>query len=307
MNDATAEAKKGSIVIGIDCAKRPSQLGVAIGSVSRTSVVIKGVFLANDKELGKRRGRERFQTRLVRYLAELLQENCDALLALDAPLGWPDGMRSELPQHRAGVRISRKPELMFRRQTDLYVKKETGQTPLTVGADWIAWIAHDALNLLGQIRAESGLEIPLAWSQGPLTTPSAIEVYPATEILAHKLSPTGYKGKESRHQKAREAIVKSLESDGIAGTSSPSSSLKVDRLSNFRKDLEENDHLLDAVLCVCSGGAFLRGGCVDLPSEHASASRREGWIWFNKRAVQDGTDASSRDCRPKNAAELPSA
>ena len=175
---------------------------------------------------------------------------------------------------------------MFRRETDRFLKQKTGKTALSVGADRIAWIAHDAVTLLQQIRAESGLEIPMAWGQGPPKQPTAIEVYPATELIARGLEASGYKGKAEAHRKARDNVLCKLESDVRDRIDKSLPRLSRESLAPFRERLVQTDHLLDAALCVLTGAAFLSGNCMPLPPNLDIASRREGWIWFNRRAAR---------------------
>lgn len=298
MKEPTAE----SLIIGIDCATEPRGVGIAIARVSHGRVVIEDVFLGNDAvKLGKRRNKEANRKRLVRYLAERLQQDPTALLALDAPLGWPDAMRCALPQHRAGEQLRPAPERMFRRATDAFVTHQTGKNPLEVGAAWIARTAHAALDLLQEIRAASELEIPLAWSQGPPNTTSAIEVYPALALLAltperanRKEFGRGYKAKKKRNPKTREVV----EDPG-----SGARQVIWDRLRSLRSggpfgnsQAPKTEHEIDAVLCVQVGVDFLRSGCAPIPADRPmDVLRREGWIWFSKRAVKEGVAASSRD------------
>ena len=50
-----------------------------------------------------------------------------ALLALDAPLGWPDALGKVLAKHVAGCVIEEEPNLMFRRMTDRFIESKIGK------------------------------------------------------------------------------------------------------------------------------------------------------------------------------------
>ena len=90
----------------------------------------------------------------ITILGEWLREVHDqpTLLTLDAPLGWPVGMRTALCSHQAGGPMDVDPDYMFKRITDRCVKAD-GKNPLEVGASWIARTAHGALIILAALRA----------------------------------------------------------------------------------------------------------------------------------------------------------
>jgi hypothetical protein len=77
-----------------------------------------------------------------------------ALIAIDAPLGWPAGAGEAFTAHRAGDSIPIEADALFRRETDRFVYRLLGQTPLEVGADKIARTALAALSFLGDLRTQ---------------------------------------------------------------------------------------------------------------------------------------------------------
>ena len=89
-----------------------------------------------------------------------------ALLAIDAPLGWP-ALGQSLAAHRAGQGIAVAQNTLFRRATDVSVHQRTGKLPLEVGADRIARAAWQALSVLQQLRAATGHDIP-GWRGRPI-------------------------------------------------------------------------------------------------------------------------------------------
>jgi predicted RNase H-like nuclease len=246
-------------VIGIDCAVSETRRGLALA-------VRKG----REWELCDiRAGRDANNS--VGTVAQWIRDSRGpALLALDAPLGWPSRMGQHLPSHRAGESIEPCIDEFFCRYTDRVVRcalvdRHPGFRPLEVGANLIARTAHASLSLLKQLREDLSADIPLAWTIAPPGT-SAIEVYPAATLLAHGASITKYKNFEEGKGgvEARQAILKLLG----------------DRLSlHVHRDLLlTNGHALDAMVCVVAGIDFLSGDA--RAPDRSDLARKEGWIWF---------------------------
>jgi hypothetical protein len=256
-------------IVGIDCATDAERTGVAAGWLDHDAVLVEWV------AVGDR----------ARSAADLVQDALGpskgkALLALDAPLGWPLALSRSLIDHEAGAPIAADPHEMFRRVTDRFVQARLRKTPLEVGADRIARTAHAALATLEALRKRTSLSLPVAWSPS-FEGVAAIEVYPAATALAHDLPARGYK------KPAEVAARKVLAARLRAEVALPRSSL-----------LHESADALDAALCVLAGADFLRGVC-EGPEDLATAWR-EGWIWFRKpptptrtvtgRQARSGTD-----------------
>ncbi len=243
----------GITIIGIDCATQDKNVGLALGLFDEGEARIEEV------KVGRTKGS------VVETVANWITHHSPALLALDAPLGWPKGLRQALRGHKAGKPIRVGPNEMFRRGTDRFVKEEIDKTPLDVGADRIARTAHWALELLHRLRAQTGQEIHLAWKPEMISRTCAIEVYPAATLKAHKIERCqGYKLKDEHGKTARRSIVAQLEPH------------HVHRASNFPL-LVDNADALDAVLCVLAGVDFLRGE-VYKPTD-LKLAKKEGWIW----------------------------
>jgi hypothetical protein len=115
------------------------------------------------------------------------------LIAIDTPLGWPKPLAETLINHRAGMPIETAANAMFRRTTDVFIQQKLKKTPLDVGADRITRTAYAALAILGTLRAELGMPIPLAWAPADVSRVAAIEVYPAATLVAHRVRSIGYK------------------------------------------------------------------------------------------------------------------
>jgi len=239
-------------LIGIDCAVQPQNIGLAWGIFDEGKTSLEQVLLGSQG------------VSIAEIVAGWLEGFRSALLALDAPLGWPETLGAALHDHQAGQPIRGDPNDLFRRETDLFVKHMTGKQPLDVGADRIARTAQAALKLLDEIRVLIGKPIPLAWQAGAPTEVQAIEVYPAATLIVHGMHLRGYKLKDGRE--ARQQIINNLGS-------------QIDLLADTAL-LEESADALDAALCLLAGVDFLRGQ-VYAP-EDLTLARKEGWIWVRK-------------------------
>ena len=289
-------------IIGIDCATKLENVGVAVGSYGG-GVCVEKPFLGNDTEVRKKKFKKHVCLRdLVEYLVNKIQRRHRVLLALDAPLGWPDGMRTELAAHAAGRPLAIGRQRMFSRVTDRFVCFRTEKDPLDVGADKIAKTAHWALDLLKQLREATGKEIPLAWTPrdvlGPKERVAAIEVYPALALSA--LAPKEFGRCHARTKKEKKYCFRENEpkefgrgykNKGESGVC-PRGQIW-NRLADFcsyglKKDEQpRTDHEIDAVLCVQIAHEFVRYDCVDPPAEFPmDVLRREGWIWFSQKSCK---------------------
>lgn len=273
------------MVIGLDCATEDSKVGVALGEYEAGAIRVLAVEVCS---------RERPAASIMTtWLAGATQ----ALLAIDAPLGWPSQLACSLSGHQAGATISASPNDMFRRETDRFIQRKIGKTPLDVGADRIARTAHAALGILGQLRELTGAAIPLAWGRDPVRGFAAIEVYPAATLVVHGFRSTGYKKPEQVDE--RMEILSQLQ--GVLELPADTARMK------------DNADVLDAVVCLLAAKDFLDGHAMR-PVDRELAVR-EGWIWVAplesgperpepKRAV-DGPPrlAVARDAPPSQATQ----
>ena len=140
-------------IIGIDCATQPQKTGLAVGSWDGTAVSLHAISLGQQNPS------------LAQTITNWLPPNQPTLLAIDAPLGWPEDMGNQLATHQAGDPLFVPPNTLFRRETDRHIWQRTGKLPLDVGADRIARTAHAALSLLTELRQITQELIPLAWQQ----------------------------------------------------------------------------------------------------------------------------------------------
>ena len=239
-------------IIGLDCATREAKMAVARGSLVSGTVSVNEILIGSAHSF------------LIDPIMRWITASQRVLLAFDAPLGWPAGLAEALIRHRAGDPIRQQPHTLFRRYTDQVVRKRLGKQPLDVGADRIARTALSALIFLKELRQRTGKKIPLAWSEKFPGRIAAIEVYPAGTLAAYHQSSTGYKGKKGK--KAREKLIYFINRE---------IDIEIDHGILF-----ENDHALDAALCVLAGADFGRGACIQ--PDDRSLAKKEGWIWVRK-------------------------
>ena len=242
-----------TVIIGIDCATADKRIGLATGIVESDRCVVSSAGVCS----GERE--------VADEVASLITGKTRALLAFDAPLGWPRAMGEIFSTHRAGEPIAIAAHSLFRRETDRFVKEKLGKQSLDVGADRIARTAHSALHLMGKLRQMTGLPIPLAWTPAFSDTAAAIEVYPAATLISHGIKGTGYKKKDNIAE--RKVIIAFLEQ-------------KME-LPESRELMEKNADALDAALCVLAGFNFLRGEAYG--PEDTELAVREGWIWVRAK------------------------
>ncbi|MFN2323013.1 MAG: DUF429 domain-containing protein [Trueperaceae bacterium] len=235
-------------ILGVDCATLATKTGLA------RAVLEDGRWHLRDAFAGTR------DAPPAAVLAAWLAEDPSALLALDAPLGWPVDLGDALDRARAGEPIAAPSERLFARATDHAVHARLGKMPLEVGAGWIARTARATLGLLDEVRRATGLPIPLAWDPTDLTTAAAIEVYPAATLIAHGHALPGYKVPGSP---ARIAIAQGWPKPLVV---SPSLDL-----------VALNTDVFDAIVCALAGADFVAGAAPG-PDDQELA-QREGWIW----------------------------
>jgi predicted RNase H-like nuclease len=183
---------KAMYIIGIDCAVDPKNIGLALGEWKEDRLCVLEVVSGGQTPS------------VAQQIADWVNEQPPVLLAVDAPLGWPQPLGAALVNHQASQILEGEPNQLFRRYTDRFVKEKVGKQSLDVGADRIARTAHAALKLLSEIRALTDCNIPLAWSQ-KLQETSAIEVYPAATLTQYGIRASGYKAKSDQPER-REII-----------------------------------------------------------------------------------------------------
>lgn len=234
-------------IIGIDCATKQHNIGLALASFQDGKAMVRDVKVGSEINPA------------LAIAKDWLAEAQPTLISLDAPLGWPTALGRNLQAHKAGERIDINPDILFSRYTDREVRRRLNKRPLEVGANLIARTAHAALQLLGQLREETGLAIPLAWNPDDVTETCAIEVYPRATL---KVMGIKY---EQRLTAIRE--IECLTVDVVA-------------------DALSSEHGLDAVVCVLAGVDFLTGNCSEPIKREKAFADKEGWIWVRRDHIR---------------------
>lgn len=242
-----------TVIIGIDCAAQDKNIGLALGKLS-------GGRLEVSKAISNLR-----PGRVATTLRGWVDPSLPTLLAIDAPLGWPQAMGATLWGHEAGKPIAVEPNLLFRRRTDIHIKERLSQQPLDVGADRIARTAHRALQLIEGLGNSLGQPIELAWDPS-FQDVRAIEVYPAATLISYGISARSYKDEGGTD--ARNGIVARLCEHIALGD------------HQLRPACVADADALDALVCVLAGADFLLGRAEG--PQNGDLARKEGWIWCRK-------------------------
>lgn len=284
----------GVVIIGIDCATEPEKIGIARAIHRQDAPVqIEWAGTVSKPSAGKNWWRAVVE-KIAHWIRNAQNQDVPALLALDAPLGWPDEMRRVLPTHVAGALPTpdgitfscpkdekKHRDLMFARNTDRVVYDGVKKKPIDVGAEKIARAAHAALYLLSSLRERTKMDIALAWTPGCVTKVQAIEVYPAATMESHGVSSTGYKGRGDEKRRDQEKT---------------NAEIRGERLREFRAEVEvpeeviptaiETDHAFDAVVCCVAAADFIDRTVIPINAEQQPQAEREGWIWVRPRQRQ---------------------
>ena len=237
-------------IIGVDCATNPKNVGLARGFWQKNRLRI------TDVTNGQIHAPEEI-------ISAWISESETCLLAMDAPLGWPQGFGHVLAGHKAGIPLQVEPDQFFRRETDRFVQRTFGKVPLDVGADRIARTALAALQLLDMLSEKRDVSIPLAWD-AIFSGIAAIEVYPAGTLKASQVQSSAYKRPDQRE--TRQGLLAWLANEA-------------ELPEDMSLPLEDAD-ALDAMLCVLAGADFLAGRAY--PPTDLALAQKEGWIWIRE-------------------------
>jgi predicted nuclease with RNAse H fold len=179
------------------------------------------------------------------------------VVAIDAPLGWPDEFVAAVTRYHRGEPWPASDLLSLRyRLTDRTVASMTGVRPLSVSSDLIGVCAFRAARLRSMFPA--------------------VEVYPAGALRVWGLPATGYKG-------VRGAPVRS---EIVAGLLRRCPWLTVDEAALLRRD-----HDLDALLCALVARAVATGRTHQPPPDAVQVAAREGWIHLPTCGLEDLAEA----------------
>lgn len=241
------------LIVGVDCAVDPKNTGLARATLHQGTLTLHALYERVDA------------TQIASLVQGWMAETPLALVAMDAPLGWPAPLGRTLHRHRAGDPLPEHAHPLFRRRCDDVVASTLKKRPLDVGADRIARTAHAALNMLAKIRAASHANIPLGWIPGPPSETIALEVYPGGTLKALGVRSSGYKGagRESEREEIYDQLRDLMTFD-----------------DELARQMRASDHLLDAALCTLAGADFVQQEMILPPNE--DDVRQEGWIWVRR-------------------------
>lgn len=235
-------------IIGIDCAVAPENTGVVLARYESGEI-----FVERSEAGSEARPPEKI-------VLEAVEEN--TLLALDAPLGWPERFGTLLAEHEAGDALPEEARRFFRRETDNVIAERLGKRPMDVAADRIGRTAFAALSIVAAVREAGWSPVDLAWSpEEARAGVLAIESYPAGRLAALGLPSRGYK--RAGERQVRERILSALSEELRIGCD----------IEPFLQDADQ----LDALLCVAGAGDFLNSLC--MPPDNLRRAQKEGWIW----------------------------
>ncbi len=264
----------GIFLIGVDCATEPKKTGLARAKFDGGNCCLLDVKMGSTDVAGQ--------------LCEWISDDSPTLLALDAPLGWPDGFGSKLASHKAGQTIKRTcREVFFDRETDRVVRKESGQKPLSVGADRIARTSFVALEILEKVRQNQkskGQDISIAWTP-EIQGVQAIEVYPAATLKMYEYPNKGYKKQGNIDQrKIREEITNKL-----------CKHFKPRIKQSLQDRMLDDPDALDAVVCILAALDFLVGDAIGPENgRERKRAEKEGWIWFRRELFERASSPETR-------------
>lgn len=293
---SSADGDGRVVVIGIDCATDPKDIGLARATFYRVGnrLIVDSVRVKDGKEEGRtgRVDERRWQAvveTVVCWIKGAKKKSDPVLIALDSPLGWPAPMGPTLTGHFAGrpaqsseaflttEAVVKAANRLFRRHTD-HVVAERVKTPFDIGADKIARVAHSALWFLARLRLAVTSDIPLAWVAGYVYGVQAIEVYPAATLEAHGAMEKGYKTSEG----SRKNILRKLTRMRRLPTGEDGHLLTIEEAegsTGVRQEATRTDHALDAVVCCLAAADFLAGEVIAPMPEQQTLAGKEGWIW----------------------------
>jgi predicted nuclease with RNAse H fold len=249
-------------IVGVDCAAQPENTGLARTTRDGETLIVHETCCASRR------------TSAASIVAGWIKKSDRALLALDAPLGWPAAFGHELTRHRAGAPLATAAHAMFRRMTDDEIHRRLGKRPLEVAADRIARATHAALRFLEDLRALVDAPIPLVWSADRAGAFGAIEVYPAATRIALGV-PRG--------------------AGSLAGLES--------RLRITADIPRDSEHARDAIVCAITAVEFLADRTIAPTAHQRPQAEHEGWIWAGGAPTPEPPHAD--EAQSANLAEAP--
>lgn len=241
-------------IIGLDAAVQDKDIGCVFGEYRRGRLLLMQKWERKEP--------------LEDFIFACIRDSPSAILAIDAPLGWPVSFRKVLNNHCAGRPLDVDPQSFFKRKTDLDVRQRFRKTPLEISADRIARTAFFTLQRLGKVEKQIDKKLELLWDVKSRNDHGLLEVYPAATLLANGLSIKGYK---KENITARKKLYEEL--GALYNFSNP-----------LNLDLTEVEHDFDALVCCLACADFIEGKS-RAPDVLDREIKEEGWIWIKEQKL----------------------
>lgn len=235
----------GSRTLGIDLASQPGNTAACVveWSSSRARIVSISECLTDVD------------------LLSLMGEQSVSRVAIDAPFGWPLEFVEAVSLYTStGAWPLVDPRRLHLRETDRYVREVTGQQPLSVSADRIAYAAMRCARLLAQAATPGH---PDRTGNGRF-----IEAYPAAALRVYRIDARRYKGPTIEAEVNRGALIAEL------FRMAP----YLEASSVQRGQLVASDHAVDALICAILARTVEIGQALPIPPAQMGRARQEGWI-----------------------------
>jgi hypothetical protein len=189
-------------------------------------------------------------------------------VGVDIPVGWPSAFVEAIGEHHRrrawGVPVDKQGMDALRlRETDRWLPRTAKRPsdpgaklyPMSVSTNLIAIPAMRMAALLGPFdRSGEG---------------AVVEVYPAAALFVWGLPYRGYKGASAANRAVRRALIARLREQTDLWLSADA--------DDWRR-IDENDHVLDALLASLVARAKHCGLCVESDEAKSTRARTEGWI-----------------------------
>lgn len=285
-------------VIGIDAAVQLKNTGVTIADydTSKNTLEICKVGTLDNIQPDEQES-ESTKSEVLGIIDAIKKASDKVVLAIDAPLGYPQLFAEGMKDHIAGEGLRKKGKLvdkneidnLFRRYTDKFIYDKLQKLPLEVTADRIGRTAFATLQRLAKIQAEGKFE---SWEVKTTDSEikedvSVIEVYPAGTCQAifnenilkeyKKGKSFDEKGQITDKGKTRSKILKKLlepEEQNIYS--------KPINYDKFETHFLDKDDVLDSFICVLAGIDFIKKRVYLPKKEDKEQVKKEGWIFVRK-------------------------
>lgn len=227
--------------LGIDLASQPKNTAACLLSWQGAHVTV-----------------ETLETGCTDARLDELMQSADAI-GVDAPFGWPVAFARSVAEWTHTEWNDELRDTLTLRETDRWVLKLFGRTPLRVAADRIAMPAMRAMALLRR----HGVTDRSGPSDGRF-----FEVYPAASLAAWGITDIGsYKStsaakREAAHVLRRKFLGRLRERFSLVAGD----------------ELAATDHALDALVVALTVHAARIGGTFPPEATQIDTARREGWI-----------------------------